>query len=286
MRRNRAFTLIELLVVIAIIAILAAILFPVFAQAKVAAKGAASISNAKQMTTAAIMYSADYDDVQILVGFPDATATAYGIRPWTSNMMPYMKSLQLYADPLTSWTNPGFSNPNNAFLYSPQYTYAWQVHSPGIYYGGPTITWNPISQTSLANVADTVFMVSKRTGWSGPEWWWGTADFVIITSFANGVPACPGGGYTGRNPQSLCGPGLLSWGIGSISSETRTVEAEGHLTNGTTVRKSGQIVATFADGHAKTFPPGKLAAGTNYSKTQNQNLTVVNDITKYMWDAE
>ncbi len=60
--KRRAFTLIELLVVIAIIAILAAILFPVFAKAKVAAKKAASISNAKQIGLALIMYATDYDD--------------------------------------------------------------------------------------------------------------------------------------------------------------------------------------------------------------------------------
>lgn len=60
--RRRAFTLIELLVVIAIIAILAAILFPVFAQAKAAAKKAACISDTKQVSLAAIMYAGDYDD--------------------------------------------------------------------------------------------------------------------------------------------------------------------------------------------------------------------------------
>src|SRR5579862_2254712 len=57
-----AFTLIELLVVIAIIAILAAILFPVFAQAKLAAKKAADLSNVKQLSLGALMYSNDYDD--------------------------------------------------------------------------------------------------------------------------------------------------------------------------------------------------------------------------------
>lgn len=56
------FTLIELLVVIAIIAILAAILFPVFAQAKASAKKTKSISNAKQIVLAALAYSGDYDD--------------------------------------------------------------------------------------------------------------------------------------------------------------------------------------------------------------------------------
>jgi len=59
---KRGFTLIELLVVIAIIAILAAILFPVFAQAKVAAKKAASISNLKQLNTATQIYLGDSDD--------------------------------------------------------------------------------------------------------------------------------------------------------------------------------------------------------------------------------
>src|ERR1700736_4417720 len=61
--KRKAFTLIELLVVIAIIAILAAILFPVFAQAKLAAKKTTSISNQKQMGLSLIMYANDYDDL-------------------------------------------------------------------------------------------------------------------------------------------------------------------------------------------------------------------------------
>jgi prepilin-type N-terminal cleavage/methylation domain-containing protein len=60
---KRAFTLIELLVVIAIIAILAAILFPVFAQAKIMAKKASDLSNNKQINTSTIMYASDNDDL-------------------------------------------------------------------------------------------------------------------------------------------------------------------------------------------------------------------------------
>jgi prepilin-type N-terminal cleavage/methylation domain-containing protein len=60
--RRSGFTLIELLVVIAIIAILAAILFPVFAQAREKARGAACLSNTKQLTTGFVMYAQDYDE--------------------------------------------------------------------------------------------------------------------------------------------------------------------------------------------------------------------------------
>ncbi len=60
--QTKAFTLIELLVVIAIIAILAAILFPVFAQAKESAKKVSCLSNLKQISLAYVMYSGDYDD--------------------------------------------------------------------------------------------------------------------------------------------------------------------------------------------------------------------------------
>lgn len=64
-KSNRAFTLIELLVVIAIIAILAAILFPVFAQAKLAAKKSSDLASVKQINLASIMYSGDYDDIAV-----------------------------------------------------------------------------------------------------------------------------------------------------------------------------------------------------------------------------
>jgi len=93
-KQLRAFTLIELLVVIAIIAILAAILFPVFAQAKVAAKKAASVSNMKQIGLAHFMYMNDYDD-------SFATSWAKGwVGDWSFFVQPYMKNTKILLEPL------------------------------------------------------------------------------------------------------------------------------------------------------------------------------------------
>ena len=75
---RHAFTLIELLVVIAIIAILAAILFPVFAQAKEAAKKTATLAQYKQVGTASQIYLTDYDDLYML-SIPANSATG-GLR--------------------------------------------------------------------------------------------------------------------------------------------------------------------------------------------------------------
>jgi len=84
--KRRGFTLIELLVVIAIIAILAAILFPVFAQAKAAAKKTSDLSNLKQQGLAIIMYEADVDD-QIPFGLDNNWQAA-----WPLLVVPYVKN--------------------------------------------------------------------------------------------------------------------------------------------------------------------------------------------------
>lgn len=88
---KRAFTLIELLVVIAIIAILAAILFPVFAQARAKARGIACLSNVKQIGTAMMMYVQDYDETT-----PSARGGGW---EWWTELMPYMKSVDLLMCP-------------------------------------------------------------------------------------------------------------------------------------------------------------------------------------------
>lgn len=100
---NRAFTLIELLVVIAIIAILAAILFPVFSQAKAAAKKAQDLSNHKQIVTAIMLYAADYDD-QTVASHHDLEVgeTIADLYTWFNPLQPYIKNKQIFHDPVVS----------------------------------------------------------------------------------------------------------------------------------------------------------------------------------------
>jgi prepilin-type N-terminal cleavage/methylation domain-containing protein len=95
MGHRRGFTLIELLVVIAVIAILAAILFPVFAQAREKARAATCLSNARQIGLAYSMYSQDYDDtlcpVRTPTGLRDDSAHR-GWNAWVHSLQPYLKN--------------------------------------------------------------------------------------------------------------------------------------------------------------------------------------------------
>src|SRR5438876_7465379 len=101
MQERRAFTLIELLVVIAIIAILAAILFPAFAQAREKARQAACFSNCKQLGLAYQMYAQDYDESIV----PACNANAHydaktDPRAWYDGLLePYVKSLGVFHCP-------------------------------------------------------------------------------------------------------------------------------------------------------------------------------------------
>jgi prepilin-type N-terminal cleavage/methylation domain-containing protein/prepilin-type processing-associated H-X9-DG protein len=130
MRKSRGFTLIELLVVIAIIAILAAILFPVFARAREAARKATCLSNLKQIALAAIMYAQDYDEVLPTASSTGSCCSAHPIAPaaqwyaftggwpytygaqdyWQLGdvLMPYIKSVDIFNCPTNTRRYPTF----------------------------------------------------------------------------------------------------------------------------------------------------------------------------------
>ncbi len=97
--QKKGFTLIELLVVIAIIAILAAILFPVFAQARVAAKKTVAVSNAKQIMLGFMMYASDNDDItppRVRIGFgPPTGGDPSAAVTWETFTRPYLKNIDI-----------------------------------------------------------------------------------------------------------------------------------------------------------------------------------------------
>jgi prepilin-type N-terminal cleavage/methylation domain-containing protein len=127
LKRQKAFTLIELLVVIAIIAILAAILFPVFARARENARRTSCLSNMKQIGLGALQYSQDYDERWMPASEP--SLGAYNLptgvpATWDLVLQPYLKSTQLLTCPSDSggaMDLPGFGRVRRSYSV-PQYT--------------------------------------------------------------------------------------------------------------------------------------------------------------------
>ncbi len=116
--RRQGFTLIELLVVIAIIAILAAILFPVFARAREKARQSSCLSNVKQLALSFMMYLQDYDS-----SYPLPQADGAGIS-WARRVDPYVKNRQVFICPSDSHAPVGPANPDGVqYLCSFGYNY-------------------------------------------------------------------------------------------------------------------------------------------------------------------
>jgi len=283
---KKGFTLIELLVVIAIIAILAAILFPVFAQAKQAAKKAASTSNSKQACLAELMYSGDYDDMNVVAiawGLSGA-AVSYGgtnYSPWSWLVLPYMKNADALQDPQAPpnaiWPSPWQRTVALALepQYGYNYTYLSQLNGPS----PTTSTWTVYSNTTLADVANTVLFTAKfgqsetNLGWSGLYWY--GANW-LTTSTTVDSPHCA------TIPQWCFG----DWGTGGFFDATylKKNEQAGARTGGVSLRGPGNAVVTWCDGHVSTKSPGSLASGTNWTRTTASSSVVINDLTKFVWD--
>ncbi|MGV3616505.1 MAG: prepilin-type N-terminal cleavage/methylation domain-containing protein [Fimbriimonas sp.] len=164
--QRKAFTLIELLVVIAIIAILAAILFPVFAQAKAAAKKTQSLSNIKQTGLASIMYAGDYDDTFCAQGEPNAN-NAWGWQmTWIMHTLPYMKNYAMLKDPSDNHTGPNWSGPMYSYVANGVIAgrcNSWDIwHFQGVI--NASRNWfemTPRNATSITKPAETIMFATR-----------------------------------------------------------------------------------------------------------------------------
>jgi prepilin-type N-terminal cleavage/methylation domain-containing protein/prepilin-type processing-associated H-X9-DG protein len=279
---RRAFTLIELLVVIAIIAILAAILFPVFAQAKLSAKKSSSLSNVKQIGLSAQIYQADYDDYFVLESNGDlgpgtslATQLQAGTaQTWVLLLQPYMKNMQILVDPAVGDTDAVYGSGPLAWFYNQerfsQYGYNYMFLSPWY----DCVSALARSATSAVAPAETVmFTTSQR-----------------FRTFPNG------GYYQANAPGAwpIIAPAphaCIRWdgtqGSGNWSMNNGTV---GPITSSTRATKPyGGANVNWVDGHAKFIKDQALAIGTDYSTavyTNAEHGAVINDLSKYLWDLD
>lgn len=162
---KKAFTLIELLVVIAIIAILAAILFPVFAQAKEAAKKTACLSNSRQIGMSIKMYLSDHDDVMPIFYAYNSVPPAGqpGHKGVEVELLPYCKNKDVFKSPLdnggpyTSLDVPGATTYHQA--YGSSYRFTQCVYT--VVNGESTQNNNPLTFDRL--VTETSFEYPAET---------------------------------------------------------------------------------------------------------------------------
>jgi prepilin-type N-terminal cleavage/methylation domain-containing protein len=284
MKNPKAFTLIELLVVIAIIAILAAILFPVFAQAKVAAKKTQELSNVKQLTLAILMYNNDTDDEFPPSFQPENLPTQSDSWSgtdvtWSEMVQPYTKNLNIFFSPTDSlagqpnsavgtWAGTALSVGANGwygnYCCSPNWNSGFQLRGPmGI---GGFEGWLGLSGADPALTAGVVTQPSNSILLSEKH-----EDDILAadpTSAGNLSAFGPESNFGGDQQLSL------NWGPTQIPLGTRAPAAYPNGPNGSVSAKfNGQATFTFIDGHAKSMIP----SATN----PDQNMQPQNNL----WDA-
>lgn len=273
MKRN-AFTLIELLVVIAIIAILAAILFPVFAQAKLAAKKSTDLSNMKQMGTASYMYYTDYDDALFLYRTVSPAGNPFYSNPnvdggsgpchpgsgagsrlfWVFLLQPYTKNYDLFKGPGVSNAWVGVE-PNGAS--NGNCSYGGQNS-----YGVNRVVFNAnqaaLNNSVLAEPANTM-IITDTTYY----------DLMPKMTKRDATDAWPLGQFIGDPGatqyavinKSNCDYYYYWVQLGGGTCDTflpNTVANETLYMNKVKMRNGGQMNNAFADGHAKSFPAERV----------------------------
>jgi prepilin-type N-terminal cleavage/methylation domain-containing protein/prepilin-type processing-associated H-X9-DG protein len=229
---RRGFTLIELLVVIAIIAILAAILFPVFAKARENARMASCKSNMKQIGLALAMYTQDYDETYPTSIGPDATTLGNRTRVYSlERIAPYIKNDGIFRCP-SDMPSPGRQIVNTAGNGIARTSY----YPVG---GGSTgsAQWGvlmspPVALAAVAAPADTVAVTEQRGG--------------------------TGGDPSGAGTDAHCDRGS--------ATPTGTANS-GDAINNVTVRHNEGAHYLFADGHVKRFARKRGQQGTGATAT-------------------
>lgn len=269
--KRRAFTLIELLVVIAIIAILAAILFPVFAQAKLAAKKTVALAHMKETATATYLYAGDNDDTlcqtsweSALTPQPFNPAGKYQIS-WTYLMQPYIKTYDIFVDPGDSNpTTPKYPCPNGAAdlgkLNSSGQMYCDWIAQKYSYIPNynliPAHDWIPVSLTVIPEPANTISFALRRT------------------KLANGTVLGQHKGLSGFNPSQPCAgstkvapqTALLTgsplryayWTPETITPHLNDTSDKADVIRVDWSRYSNQSLYAYGDGHAKAAPLAKV----------------------------
>ncbi len=275
---KKAFTLIELLVVIAIIAILAAILFPVFAQAKLAAKKSVSISNQKQQGLSLIMYAGDYDDMyprEDGCTLNDSFNPAFNIQPAGTNPTPWCSGAAAtgkyaFRDnhyEWHKWTQPYVKN--TGLFFHPviqKDPYSW--NTLGELAGGYALNLSVTGALNISMTTGQVLAFGDRKSWLGgsttsvPQ----PSDTMLIMEQAT---ASVVGGYeagTTSNSKSLTyyplavkehwsGYFYKTGGTGACGEQVGVVDP-------TTAPFASSVPLSYCDGHAKAIPVGQFLANT------------------------
>lgn len=206
---RRAFTLIELLVVIAIIAILAAILFPVFAQAKLAAKATSCLSNLRQLNTSFVLYQSDNDD-QFPLG---AYANPTGVTIWHDEINPYVKNKQIWLCPCSSVKETDSNGDQTShFGYNVRYLTSLELDFSNL------DTQTAISSTSLEDPANTVALstgrASVKDSWCGDD-----GKFLLRPSDYYGLLGGAGADCWGIPDPNAMENAIIAWVDGHASKK-------------------------------------------------------------------
>lgn len=248
--RRNGFTLIELLVVIAIIAILAAILFPVFAQAREKARAISCVSNVKNLGLAVMQYEQDYDET-----CPNGLNPYGGGQGWAGQIYVYVKSTGVYKCPDDPTVGQISSYAYNANVTKP----AANPAAPNAAATAMTIAeYNAPSKTVL--LAEVTNSIAYNVSTEDPA----TASTNGGSAAGVGIGgAWDPGGYNSNAGIAGGTPTTLKWATGylrnSLTSGADT-SGIGDFTGPTGRHQNGSNFL-MADGHAKYFLPSAVAAG-------------------------